>query len=207
MKVVDKTTGHETDAAPRSTVSEDEGIRPDTTYEAVSQIKPAIEGGCITAGNASQFSTALRPALSCRAKEASKRNLKPLGIFRGFAVAGCDPKEMGIGPVFCRSEITGNDGLNALRHRPVGAETRPLRSRCSIAATTSDSERAAERQRRRHRPCHPYGMSGARLTGHALIEGRRAARKTYVVTMCSGGGNGRRGAFEVVFSRRAAGLR
>src|SRR5207249_3717737 len=98
MKVVDKTTGHET--MREVTASEDEGIRPDTTYEAVSQIKPAIEGGCIAAGNASQFSDGAAACVVMSDKEASKRNLKPLGIFRGFAVAGCDPKEMGIGPVF-----------------------------------------------------------------------------------------------------------
>src|SRR5207237_10131233 len=98
MKVIDKTTGRET--MREVTASEDEGIRPDTTYEAVSQIKPAIEGGCIAAGNASQFSDGAAACVVMSDKEASKRNLKPLGIFRGFAVAGCDPKEMGIGPVF-----------------------------------------------------------------------------------------------------------
>jgi acetyl-CoA C-acetyltransferase len=116
MKVVDKNTGHET--TKEVTAAEDEGIRPDTTYEGVSQIKPAIEGGCIAAGNASQFSDGASACVVMSGKEAARRNLKPLGIFRGFAAAGCDPKEMGIGPVFavpkllqqagtCQTEIRG----------------------------------------------------------------------------------------------------
>src|SRR5205814_3070 len=97
MKVVDKASGHET--LKEVTASEDEGIRADTTYEGVSQIKPAIEGGCIAAGNASQFSDGAAATVVMSGREAAKRGLQPLGIFRGFAVAGCDPKEMGIGPV------------------------------------------------------------------------------------------------------------
>src|SRR5262245_27726984 len=103
MKVVDKNTGTET--MKEVTASEDEGIRPDTTYEGVSQIKPAIEGGVIAAGNASQFSDGASAAVVMSAKEAARRNLSPLGVFRGFAAAGCDPKEMGIGPVFAVPKV------------------------------------------------------------------------------------------------------
>src|SRR5204863_4955703 len=108
MKVVDKETGRE--SMREVTVSEDEGIRPDTTYEGVSQIKPAIEGGCIAAGNASQFSDGAAATVVMSAREASKRGLKPLGIFRGFAVAGCDPREMGIGPVFAVPKLVEMTG-------------------------------------------------------------------------------------------------
>src|SRR5919109_136305 len=108
MKVVDKETGKE--SIREITVSEDEGIRPDTTYEGVSQIKPAIEGGCIAAGNASQFSDGASAAVVMSDKEAARRGLKPLGIFRGFAAAGCDPKEMGIGPVFAVPKLLQKTG-------------------------------------------------------------------------------------------------
>jgi acetyl-CoA C-acetyltransferase len=108
MKVVDKNTGQET--VREVTVSEDEGIRADTTYEGVSQIKPAIEGGCIAAGNASQFSDGASACVVMSSGEASRRNLQPLGIFRGFAVAGCDPKEMGIGPVFAVPKLLEQTG-------------------------------------------------------------------------------------------------
>src|SRR5438874_4174717 len=108
MKVLDKNTGHET--LREVTVSEDEGIRPDTTYEGVSQIKPAIEGGCIAAGNASQFSDGASAAVVMSGKEAARRGLSPLGIFRGFAAAGCDPKEMGIGPVFAVPKLLEQTG-------------------------------------------------------------------------------------------------
>src|SRR5687767_15209307 len=108
MKVVDKNTGSET--MREVTVSEDEGIRPDTTLQGVSQIKPAIEGGSIAAGNASQFSDGASAAVVMSGKEAARRNLTPLGVFRGFAVAGCDPKEMGIGPVFAVPKLLEQTG-------------------------------------------------------------------------------------------------
>src|SRR5687768_8560285 len=108
MKAIDKATGPE--SIREVTAYEDEGIRPDTTYEGVSQIKPAIEGGCIAAGNASQFSDGASACVVMSQKEASRRNLKPLGVFRGFAVAGCDPKEMGIGPVFAVPKLLQQAG-------------------------------------------------------------------------------------------------
>src|SRR6266699_1396326 len=108
MKLVDKNTGAET--MREVTAAEDEGIRPDTTYEGVSQIKPAIEGGCIAAGNASQFSDGAAAAVVMSGREAAKRGLQPLGIFRGFAVAGCVPKEMGIGPVLAVPKLLEQTG-------------------------------------------------------------------------------------------------
>src|SRR2546430_10867659 len=112
MKLVDKNTGAET--MREVTAAEDEGIRPDTTYEGVSQIKPAIEGGCIAAGNASQFSDGAAAAVVMSGREAAKRGLQPLGIFRGFAVAACAPQEMGIGAVLAGRELRVSAG------RPVG---------------------------------------------------------------------------------------
>src|SRR2546430_13709466 len=108
MKVIDKNTSTET--IKEIVASEDEGIRPDTTYEGVSQIKPAIEGGCIAAGNASQFSDGASAAVIMSESEAARHELKPLGIFRGFAVAGCDPREMGIGPVFAVPKLLEQAG-------------------------------------------------------------------------------------------------
>src|SRR3989441_4913469 len=108
MGIAEKEAGGMT--AKEVTVSADEGIRADTTYEGVSQIKPAIEGGCIAAGNASQFSDGAAAAVVMSGREAAKRGLQPLGIFRGFAVAGCDPKEMGIGPVFAVPKLLEQTG-------------------------------------------------------------------------------------------------
>ena len=149
MKVVDKNTGHET--MREVTASEDEGIRADTTYEGVSQIKPAIEGGCIAAGNASQFSDGASACVVMSDKEASRRGLTPLGIFRGFAAAGCDPKEMGIGPVFAVPKLLEQAGKSVDQHRPVGAE-RGLRGAGDLLPRPHrHPARPAERERRRDR--------------------------------------------------------
>ena len=196
MKVVDKNTGSET--MREVTAAEDEGIRADTTYEGVSQIKPAIEGGCIAAGNASQFSDGASACVVMSSKEASRRNLNPLGIFRGFAVAGCDPREMGIGPVYAVPKLLERSGLKMddiglwELNEAFAVQVIYCRDTLGIPNELLNVNGGAISIG------HPYGMSGARLVGHALLEGRRRGAKFVVCTMCIGGGMGAAGLFEVV---------
>ena len=197
MAVADKATG--AISCQQVTLAIDEGMRPDTTAERLATIKPAKGPGyTVTAGNASQLSDGASAAVVMSDKLASQRGLNPLGIFRGFVAAGCEPDEMGVGPVFAVPRLLKRHGLKIddidlwELNEAFAVQVIYCRDKLGIPDDRLNVDGGAIAVG------HPYGVSGTRLTAHALIEGKRREEKFVVVTMCIGGGMGAAGLFEIV---------
>lgn len=195
MGVADKVMGLTT---KQVTVSKDEGTREGTTVEAIAGLRSALPGGLITAGNASQFSDGAGACVVVHEDYASKKGLQPIGRFLGFAVAGCEPDEMGIGPVFAIPKVLKKLGLTVQNidlwelNEAFAVQVIYCRDKLGIPNEKLNVNGGAIALG------HPYGVSGQRLTGHALIEGKRRGGKLVCVTMCIGGGMGAAGVFEVL---------